>query len=196
MTADEIAIWRASGTPIDKFIATRAEKLMRSIPFDASPAQKAMHAERSGVQPIQNFGLGGVYEALLTFGRTQSPGDLRAAQTRLKNASDLAAARHLTTNQVEICRQGNTNLAQFALQKSGQMTMRREMSMAHRSMLEEPNEELDAAGYLKWAMVELGKFLEDPTNIEALQHLIDGEAWVSNALRVAGATARTVGGWE
>jgi hypothetical protein len=217
LTRDEIAICRRTNTPVDKYVAARAAKLLGRIPVGASRLEKAVHAAGAQVRPVSIFGLGAVFEQMVIFARTRSEGNLRAALNNLKGAIGLAAAQHLTEAEVRICHQTNTGPAQFALQKkhtAGTEKMiagvaMREMPIkqvdprtgryeraAHRSQLPDPGQPMDVPGLLKVAVEDINKFLADSEHLDALQFLISAEAWVKQALRQSGARARSAAGWE
>ncbi|HLW69820.1 MAG TPA: hypothetical protein VKS22_04275 [Candidatus Binataceae bacterium] len=59
----------------------------------------------------------------------------------------------------------------------------------------EMNQNTEPSELLKLATDEIAKFLKDPEHLESLQFLVNAEAYISMAMKKAGAARRSAGGY-
>lgn len=125
-----------------------------------------------------------------------SAANLRTAHSCLARAIGQAAARFLSAGDLALCQAQGVDAARFAIAKRERMTGR-PLMMATRT--EERAAEradarnMDAADWLKKAMDEIALFLQDPEHLDALHHLINADAWVSQAIKRTGAVRSAAG---
>jgi hypothetical protein len=173
-------ICRMTNTSEAAFLAARAKRSGTAIAaFSATTAPAAFS---------------GVFENMVTFARTRSSANLRAAQSCLTEVIGQAAARHLSKTELEICRASMTDPARFALQKK-QTASGTAIMMAHDGHVTPMPDSLKPSDCLKSAMQEIQEFLKDPEHLDSLQHLINASAWVREAVKLAGAADRQARGW-
>jgi len=125
-----------------------------------------------------------------------NPANLSAAHGCLSRVTSHVAARFLSAGDRELCRTQGVDAARFALAKRARMTGR-PMVMTTRTderaaeLADERN--MDASDWLKKAMAEIASFIQDPEHLDALQHLVNADAWVSQAIKLTGAVHTTAG---
>jgi hypothetical protein len=153
----------------------------------------AARAKRSGTAPAA---FSGVFENMITFARTRSQSNLRAAHSYLTGVIGQAARRHLTETELKICEQSMTNPAAFAVEKRGRMAGKALVMSMHGQQVTPITDNMDASACLKAAMEDIKRFLADPEHLDSLQNLISADAWVRQALRITGAAGSQARGWQ
>ncbi len=105
---------------------------------------------------------------------------LWAARSTLNRAASQAAVRFLTEGEIRLCEAQGTDAARFALTKRDRMTGR-PLMMALQGAGNAANH--DISDLLKRAMDEIAAFLSNPERLDALQHLVNADALISQAVR-------------
>jgi len=152
----------------------------------------AIAAAEAGAAPGAHENFGRAMHQIRESLAAPTPANLRSAHSSLTRATGQAAARFMTAGDLELCRMQGVDAARFAVAKRDRMTGR-PLVMATRP--EERAAELaddrnmEASDWLKKAMEEITSFLQDPEHLDALQHLINADAWISRAMRQAARSA-------
>ena len=121
---------------------------------------------------------------------------LRAAHGCLTRAAGQAAMRFLSARDLELCRTQGVDRARFAVAKRDRMTGRPLVMAAltaERGAKLAGHRNTEVADCLKKALEEIAGFLEDPEHLGALQHLLNADTWVSQAIKQAGAVRAASG---
>lgn len=130
---------------------------------------------------------------------TPTAARLRAARKSLVRATAQAAARFLSADDLELCRMQGVDPARFAVARRERMTGQ-PLVMPTRSE-ERAAEAADrramgAADWVKLAMEEIARFLKEPEHLDALKHLINADAWLSEAIKRSDALRTTANAWR
>jgi len=133
-----------------------------------------------------------VINQLGTWVTAPMPASLRAARNSLARVIARAAGPFLSTAEIALCAQQDVDPARFALARreraAGRPLVMAPRTAKHPAAPDAPDSQnFDAAGRIKKAMDEIALFLRDPDRLESLGHLVDADAWLTQALEQAGA---------